>query len=341
MKILVLPSWFVNTKGFFVINQSEALMQLGHEVRIIAFEYRSLKNFNIRLWLQKNQIIKKTESNGLVIFYGIYWKLPKFEKLNTILFSRKIFRSFIKIILPEFRPDVIHVHSAMWAGYVASLIKKKFKIPYVITEHRARFVNNSIFAGVLFKKWYGKFLTPAFSEASCIIPVSKLLVPKISEFLTVSKRIEPIPNLIDTDFFTPQFNKTNSEFRFIMIGFLRPVKGIDILLKAFSQLRNEIAGIHLTVIGDGEERHNLLKMKEKLNLADCVEFTGSMSREGVREKLQHASAFVLSSRAEACAQVVLEALSCGLPVVSTDIMPDDIITPENVYIVINDDVVSL
>jgi glycosyltransferase involved in cell wall biosynthesis len=342
MKILVLPSWDVPTGGYFVKYQSEALKRIGHEVRIISLEYRSLKKFNLKLFLNYNHITSCKE-NELWVYRGIYWKLPKFERLNTFLFTKKIYKTFVKVVIKEYKPDVIHVHAAMWAGYTAFLIHKKYNIPYVITEHRARFVANSKFAASQFKSWYSPILTSVYSNASCIIPVSKLLIPKINEFLNKPVKIEVIPNLIDTDFFIPA-NKNlvpDNVFRFVMIGFLRKVKGLDILLKAFAKLRKALPNVHLTIVGEGEEKNNLFKLMDKLNLKDSICFTGKLSREGVRETLQKASAFVLSSRAEACAQVVLEALSCGLPVVSTDIMADDVITPENGVFVKNDDVDSL
>lgn len=341
MKILVLPSWDVPTGGYFVKYQSEALKRIGHEVRIVSLEYRSLKNFNLKLFLNNN--ITSCNENELWVYRGIYWKLPKFERLNTFLFTKKIYKTFVKIVLQEYRPDVIHVHAAMWAGYSAYLIHKEYNIPYVITEHRARFVANSKYAASQFKGWYSQMLTSIYSNASCIIPVSKLLIPKINEFLNKPVKVEVIPNLIDTDFFVPGNKNFASDkvFRFVMIGFLRKVKGLDILLRAFAKLKQELPNVHLTIVGEGEEKNKLFKLMNKLNLRDSISFTGKLSREGVLENLQKASAFVLSSRAEACAQVVLEALSCGLPVVSTDIMSDDVITPENGIFVKNDDIDSL
>lgn len=344
MKILVLPSWYVNgPKVFFAKSQSEELFKLNNEVRVIAIEYKSLKKTTFTDILFRNKITKHVENN-LIVYRGIYLKLPKFEKLNTYLYTRKIYSVFYKNVLKEFKPDVIHVHAAMWAGISAFLIYKKYNIPYVITEHRARFVN-SLFTKHFFAKWNFKFLTPVLSNAACIIPVSKLLIPKMKEYIKKDSnpKIKVIPNLIDTNFFVPGDGKNPKDktFRFIMVGYLLPVKGMDVLLNAFAKLYTDKQQIYLTIVGEGKQKDYLLNLNKKLNLEKIVRFTGRLERPELLKELQNSSAFVLSSRAEACAQVALEALSCGLPVVSTDIMPDDVITKENGILVKTDDVDAL
>ena len=71
-------------------------------------------------------------------------------------------------------PDLIHVHSSMWED-MASFIKQKYGIPYVITEHRVRFGYITSLAQAKFKSWYAVPLRQALSHADMIIPVSKCL----------------------------------------------------------------------------------------------------------------------------------------------------------------------
>ena len=81
-------------------------------------------------------------------------------------------------------PDLIHVHSSMWGGYVASFIKQKYGIPYVITEHRGRFGYITSLAQAKFKSWYPVPLRQALSHADMIIPVSKCLNNKLQSYVT-------------------------------------------------------------------------------------------------------------------------------------------------------------
>jgi len=233
MKILVLPSWYPPYSGYFKQRQSEALSEKGHEVYVITNEYKSLKEFRIKDLFKK----KKTSihyENGLTVLRNKYWKLPKLEKFNTILWTKsslKIFEFFLK---KYGKPDIVQAHCSIWAGNIAYGIKEKYGIPYVITENRARYTGFTHFTKGKFKDWYFPFLNKIFKNASVIIPVSKVLIPKISEYMPGEKpKFKVIPNMVATDFFDLRPEKKSDTFIFLIVALLNAVKGIDLLLIAF------------------------------------------------------------------------------------------------------------
>ncbi len=97
-------------------------------------------------------------------------------------------------------------------------------------------------------------------------------------------------------------------------GRLIQVKGFDRLLEAFSRLNQ--SGVHLVVLGEGEERAGLVRMARELGIEEYVHLTGRVA--DVETWYRHAECFVLSSRHEGWPNVLMEAMANGCPVVSFD-----------------------
>lgn len=101
----------------------------------------------------------------------------------------------------------------------------------------------------------------------------------------------------------------------LAVGRLRPEKNYGLLLRAFDLLRRQ-RPCRLIILGDGSERSRLEALRAQLNLTDCVLMPGFIATPG--HWLAHASLFVCSSAYEGFGNVIVEALECGVPVVSTD-----------------------
>ena len=103
--------------------------------------------------------------------------------------------------------------------------------------------------------------------------------------------------------------------RLISVGNLKTVKDHDTLLRAFARLRQRHP-CGLLVLGEGPLRGRLEALASDLGLAGAVTFAGHAACPAAY--LRHADLFVLSSRSEGFGISLVEALSCGVPVVSTD-----------------------
>ena len=137
--------------------------------------------------------------------------------------------------------------------------------------------------------------------------------------------------------------KGTDTFNFINIAFYRKNKNQNILIKAFSKSFRNKENIKLTIVGSGPEYDNLNELILNLGMQKQIILYGEANREEVRELLQTSDAFILSSEYETFGVVVIEAMACGLPVISTKCGgPESIIQDDKVGILteINEDSLS-
>lgn len=330
MRVLVLPSWYPPEGGSFFRDQSEALMHTGLEVHVLVNENRSLKRFHFQDY-KKGKQLRVYNENGLTVVRKTYWKLPKNEQLNVKYWTAATFDLFKKYINKFGRPDILLVYSSLWAGLVAAQIYREFQIPYVINEHRGRFVAGNRYSGKYIEKWYIPFLREALQYSVKVVAVSPALEKKLIELEpSVAQKIYHIPDSIDTIFFHPSVQKQNREFIFFALGDLIFLKGYDILLKAFAKLVSQNHNsFRLIIGGEGKEKKYLQKFAVGLKIGDKVTFTGKLDRQQVLQYLQMANVFVHPSRLESFGVVLIEAMACGLPLIATRCGgPEYIVTPE-------------
>jgi glycosyltransferase involved in cell wall biosynthesis len=141
------------------------------------------------------------------------------------------------------------------------------------------------------------------------LPENKIRViynPIVSKKLIDASKLQP-----DHDWF-----KATNPMIILAAGRLAKQKDFPTLLKAFSILRARLPAARLMILGDGKELTQLMQMARDLKLQDAVQFTGFV--ENPIAYMARSSVFVLSSQWEGFANVLVEAMACGTPVVSTN-----------------------
>jgi colanic acid/amylovoran biosynthesis glycosyltransferase len=125
---------------------------------------------------------------------------------------------------------------------------------------------------------------------------------------------------VDLDFFFPSdtSGSHNGSFRVVTTGSLVWVKGYEYALQSVRHLVDRGIEVEFHLIGDGPEHQRILYTIHDLGLEGRVHLHGRLKPDEVRDQMRKADAFLLSSLSEGISNAVLEAMACGLPVVTTD-----------------------
>lgn len=176
----------------------------------------------------------------------------------------------------------------------------------------------------------------------CLFMADKVFFPVKHEYINnaQNKKSVFLPNGVDTRKFTAITTKTpNAKFNILYVGRLEEMKRIDSLFTAVVK-----AGIKkhtsINLVGQGTFEKNLVKLARDANLE--VNFLGNISNSDLPRVYSQANLFVLPSEHEGVSKVLLEAMSCSLPVVARDTKENREIVDNNVngFLFVNDDNLS-
>lgn len=324
MKILFVPSWYPPDGGSFFRDQAMALLRRGHEVSVLYAKRYATRDVVKTPRLAFASGLAISMENGLTVYRSRFATIPRVRLAYPLFYGMGCARVFAAYVDAQGAPDIIHAHSSVWAGYAAYWIGRRYGIPYVITEHRGRFTLRTREAQKQVKPWFPVYLKGAFRNASGVILVGSHLERGLGRYRVSGVPWAVIPNAVDTDVFRPSLRSPGNTLTFVFVGALAHLKGVDLLFSAFLRVNREHPDTRLLVIGDGPERANLDAFADNNRIADSVTFTGQLSREGVRDALQIGDVFVLPTRYDAQGVAYLEAMSCGLPIITTDGAPPEI-----------------
>lgn len=148
----------------------------------------------------------------------------------------------------------------------------------------------------------------------------------LQKYPWLEDKIKVIPVGFNDKLFRPMDkNKMRQKYGFsiddkiiLYVGRFEKEKRLDILLNAFKEIKNEIINAKLVLVGDGREKNNIENLIKKLDIKDVV-ILNTIEHDRMPEIMNCADVFALTSMYEGMPTVVLEALACGIPVVSTDV----------------------
>ena len=320
MHILELPSFFPPLGGLFCLDQAKALQSLGHEVRILSNVQLgatlSLRDF-ITLPYQRYE----HQMDGITVFQSFQRGIPRAVRYNVNHWL-SIVRSMFKTYVANYgRPDILHAHCAKWAGYAAMLMSEEYHIPYIITEHLSYQIFRDEFGPAPSKAWQVPLLTDAYRRANCVVHVSKEQADRLACYFGRDYRWQAISNMIDVDFYALRSRDllADRKFRFCCLANYWPMKGYDVLFDAFRMLRRQMSDIELHIAGAGTDSQAC-----RSQLSDGMTTHGLLDRKGVRDLLYQSDALVLATRSETQGLVLLEAMSTGIPAISTTAIPESV-----------------
>jgi glycosyltransferase involved in cell wall biosynthesis len=208
-------------------------------------------------------------------------------------------------------PDVLHAHAALWAGRVAIRMGRTLMRPCVVTEHSSQILRGAL------DTHERREAARVYRQADAVLAVSETLLAAVGS-VAGAPLGQVVPNAVDFKFFTvPKAPRPREPFTFLSVSNLVGGKRVDRVIRALAQVSRTCSGVRLVVVGAGVEAGDLRRLAHECGVAPQIEFTGSLSREGVRERMWSANALVLPSAFETFGVVLVEALATGIPVIAT------------------------
>ncbi|HEY4413611.1 MAG TPA: glycosyltransferase [Gaiellaceae bacterium] len=205
-----------------------------------------------------------------------------------------------------FDPDLVHAHFFL-SALPAALLPR----PLVETEHWTAFLPEDPTRLGLPLKLAARIV---LRHARTVMPVSESLAAAMRD-AGIRGRFEVVPNAVDTSLFRP--GPGGGGRRVVTVGLLQHQKGIDVLLRAFAQVRERRPDTVLDIVGDGPERSTYEKLRTTLGLDESVVFHGFEPKPEIAARLAESDLFVLASRFDNNPCVLVEAQAAGLPIVAS------------------------
>lgn len=317
MKVLWLCSWYPHSTdpfdGDFVERHARSLatQQKLDVIHIV-------QNMTL-LQKESSRTEEKEEKNIRTKIYYVPVLLAGFEKTATLIFNFRYFSTLFFALKTYIRdngqPDLVHVHVPVKMGAGAVWLKKRFGIPFVVTEHATVYFKHSHDNYFDRGFQYRTITRKTFSEAEVVVSVSDCL-QKVIDNLFIIKRNYIIRNAVNTALFFPH-SVHNAIKKFVHVSMMVPFKNIEGILNSLVLLNEINRNWEMIFIGPAStEQKNLA---QKLGLGQQVVWKGILAYAEVAKEMQQSDALVHFSKYENLPCVVNEALCCGLPVISSNV----------------------
>ena len=237
-----------------------------------------------------------------------YWKRTEVLKW---LFKAN---SHHKRLVRENNYDIAHAFFGFPTALLCCLKAKK--LPYIISLRGSDVPGSN----PRLKLDY-KIMSPLFKliwkNSSQLIACSKGLKQRALKFFPEAN-IDVIPNGVNTSEFKPPLKKPKRDDpRLLTVGRLSSGKRVDVLIRAFEMVLKEFKTARLTIAGDGNLMAELKWLPVQLGISDKVGFAGIVPGSQMPEFYQQSDIFISASLQEGMSNAMLEAMACGLPIITT------------------------
>lgn len=217
--------------------------------------------------------------------------------------------------------DLLHVHYAIphaSAAWMAQriLLAQGIRVPFVTTLH------GTDITLVGRDPSFEPVITFSMERSDAVTAVSESLKRDTYEHFPLKRDIDVIPNFVCIDQYAHRPDAhlraryaPKGEKLLVHVSNFRPVKRVDDVVHMFNNLRQRLP-VRLLMIGDGPERQRIEAMCRQAEISDSVEFIGKMTQP--EDLVASCDLFVLPSESESFGLAALEAMACGVPVVSSN-----------------------
>ncbi|HED07774.1 MAG TPA: N-acetyl-alpha-D-glucosaminyl L-malate synthase BshA [Ignavibacteria bacterium] len=303
--------------GAIATELGKALALKGHKVHFISYA----RPFRLGEFVE-NIVFHEVEMSNYPLFEHSMYSLALASKMVEVAKFEKL--------------DLLHVHYAIphaVSAYLAKqMLKDKSELKIITTLHGTDITLVGLEPSFL------PMVKFSIEESDGVSAVSRFLKEKTLTNYNIKKDITVINNFVDANLYKPNGTQKlrehiapHNEKIIVHTSNFRPVKRVPETIRILEKVRKEISA-QLVLVGDGPDRSECERLCRELNLCDHVKFLGKQN--GLVEILNASDIFLIPSQSESFGLAALEAMSCGLPVVSSSVggLPELISHNETGYI---------
>jgi len=305
------------THGVFVENRLRELVKAGVETRVVApVPWFPAKARIFGRYADFAKVVATERRHGIEIAHPRYPLLPK---MGMTLAPYSLYRNSIETLHRVRRAgydfDAIDAHYFYPDGVAAAWLGRHFDRPVVIT---ARGTDLNLIPEHRLPR---RMIRLAAERAAGLITVCAALKDSLVALGVSPERITVLRNGVDLTLFRPLDRETarrNLDLTrptLLSVGALIPRKGHDLVIRAMRDLTD----FDLLIAGEGPEKETLRGLAANEGVSDRVRFLGRVAHEDLPGIYSAADALVLASSREGWANVLLEAMACGTPVIASDV----------------------
>ncbi len=270
---------------------------------------------------------QRVERGGLTVEHPRYLVVPKFGMTitpHTLYHAMR--KRFIALRKAGHQFDLIDAHYFYPDGVAAVRLAREFNIPVTVT---ARGTDLNLIPEFPAPR---KMILDAAAKASGMITVCQALKDTLVEMGVAPERVTVLRNGVDLELFRPMDRAAAraklglTRRTLVSVGLLIDRKGHHHIIRALKALPDT----DLLIAGSGPDEAALKRLAESEGVAERIRFLGSVDQNTLREIYNAADALVLASSREGWANVLLEAMACGTPVVASAVWgtPEVVAKPE-------------
>ena len=288
--------------GVIATELGKELALRGHEVHFISYALP----FRLSHYIE-NIVFHEVEISNYPLFEFPLYSLSLASKMVEVAEFEKL--------------DLLHVHYAIphaTSAYLAKEMMSKNRDLKIFTT-----LHGTDITLVGLEPSFLPLVKFSIEKSDGVTAVSRFLKEKTITNYSCETDIRVIPNFVDTDFFKPYENgefrnalAPNGEKILVHTSNFRSVKRVPDTIRIFEKVQKEIPS-KLILVGDGPDRSECERICRQLELCDKVKFLGK--QDGLVEILSSSDLFLIPSQSESFGLAALEAMACGLPVISSSV----------------------
>ena len=236
-----------------------------------------------------------------------WWRMPE-----ILSWTRQAY-FFSRRLLSRTKYDLSHCWFGWPSGVIGYMLRKQ--LPFLVALRGTDVPGYNERLGIWDKIVFNRISRVVWRNAAAVT-ANSFALKALAEKTYCGKEIEVIYNGVDVA--PPRKKGAGSDWSVLFVGRLIKRKGVDYLLEAFRRLPANGRSVRLVIAGEGPERQRLEDYCRRVGLSASVSFVGAAGRNELASLYREARLLVLPSLEESLANVVLEAMASGLPVITTN-----------------------